>query len=616
MAKDTLKALDQDVERLLFAGAQIARGDADLLSHKEKLAPLAAKVPAIGKVVEGVDKVQRASGKAAATELLNLAALMAQIRGAQAAPATASGDLTALPPAEKIGTPLGPTELTSLVHALTNHPEAQRRQVVLRVFAERGAVRDLRVVPLAVKALSDGGIHEVVEQHVLPAIGKAAVPDLLARLDLAKGRSSDLRVLRTIARILGAEAKPLLIEAIQKGTAELRALAITELAAIDAEAAEPIALGLARSERSFEVRGAALSTLARSTNDAALEALLDALQKSKTRRYAAEALAVSRHPRVTERLVALFTPELRALGPFKIKRATTDEERKEAAKAEKAHNEQVDHVRMLVDLIGTRGTEETSRLAFEVFKNHRLKAVRGAAGLALLKVGYQDDFDELSPALYEAEADIQRQFVSSVLRLDPARAYDRLDRFFDDEALKKKGGVELAHQILAAVQGRLGESAATELADDSDDGPPEKLDALEREPRWIKRCIRLLPHPDLRLSALDLLTHAQAPEILEALIRLSSARLKGYEAYHLIRALAAYRDPRVVRLLVELLDSCDGYWARRQSYRIIGQYDDPAVAPILRGWLFAHKRKIGRSDIQEIEDILKVLERDRTAASA
>src|SRR5580704_354439 len=105
MPRETLPALERDAERLLFAGAQVARGDADLDARKQKLAPLGAKAPAIAKVVEQVEKVQKAGGKAAVTELMSLCALMAQVRGAQAAPAPVAGDLAPLPAAEPVESP-------------------------------------------------------------------------------------------------------------------------------------------------------------------------------------------------------------------------------------------------------------------------------------------------------------------------------------------------------------------------------------------------------------------------------------------------------------------------------------------------------------------------------
>src|SRR5689334_15985262 len=115
MPKETLKALDRDVERLLFAGAQVARGDTDMEARRAKLAPLGEKAPAIAKVTEQVSKVQKSSGKAASSELLNLGALMAQVRGAQAAPAAAPGDLTPLPATEPVESPLTSVELASIV---------------------------------------------------------------------------------------------------------------------------------------------------------------------------------------------------------------------------------------------------------------------------------------------------------------------------------------------------------------------------------------------------------------------------------------------------------------------------------------------------------------------
>src|SRR6185436_4424708 len=99
-----------------------------------------AKAPAIAKVADQVEKVQRATGRATATELLNLAALMAQVRGAQAA----------LPAAEAVDTPLSSVELGALVGALVNAPGIKHRPRVLRDLIERDAVRDLRVLPFCV----------------------------------------------------------------------------------------------------------------------------------------------------------------------------------------------------------------------------------------------------------------------------------------------------------------------------------------------------------------------------------------------------------------------------------------------------------------------------------
>src|SRR4051812_46595378 len=120
MPKETLKALDRDVERLLFAGAEVARADGDLEGRKARLAPVGQKAPVIAKVTEQIDKVQKARGKAAAVELLHLSALMAQVRGAQASPPEVKGELAPLPAVEPIESPLSAAEITTLVNVLTN----------------------------------------------------------------------------------------------------------------------------------------------------------------------------------------------------------------------------------------------------------------------------------------------------------------------------------------------------------------------------------------------------------------------------------------------------------------------------------------------------------------
>src|SRR3954462_200610 len=145
MPKETLSLLERDTERLLFAGAQVARADGDLEARKQRLAPLAPKAPALATIVAQIEKVQKASSKAAASELLNLGALMAQVRGAQAASAAPAGDLTPLPAAEPLESPLSPTELLSLVGALTG--TGKHRPKIVSDAVERDAIRDLRLLP-------------------------------------------------------------------------------------------------------------------------------------------------------------------------------------------------------------------------------------------------------------------------------------------------------------------------------------------------------------------------------------------------------------------------------------------------------------------------------------
>ncbi|MDI1443077.1 HEAT repeat domain-containing protein [Polyangium sp. 6x1] len=623
MAKDTLKQLDRDVDRWLFAGAQIARTDPNLAGARDMLAPLAARAPALGKVTQQIEKLQNATGKAAASELLALASLMAQVRGAQATPALpeASGDMQPLPPARKIGTPLTPTELNTLVGALTNAPDSRQRSRVIRDYAtsDRCAARDLRILPLVVPALSDGAIAEVVVQYLVPALGEAIVPSLQRQLDLEKGRALDVRLLRAIARIEGAKATPMLREGIEKGPPDIRAAAIAELGRIDALAAEPIALVLAEKDRSKEVRVAAVHALAGAPSDEALEVLLRAFGGTAELRSAAESsLAASKHPRANERIVALFSPELRDLGHYRIKKATTKEEKDAAAKEQKAHTNQVEYLVDLVDLLATRGTDEGANLVLEAFRKHKVKDVRDAAARALLRIGYPGAWEELMPSLYDAPDATKDDFVGGVVALDPAKAHERLARFFEPAVLAQKNGLDLAQRILARIANHFVE------LEEEDDGTPgngesaEATQVIRKDERWVDLGVAALGNKGLRISALTLLLHAGSPKTLGDALSVSREEgLSSEEALLVFECLGKHRDPRILHAFLRLLEPLRGGYEYGRACNVMTAYDDPALAPMLRGWLDAKqkRKRLSRAEAAPFEECLRFLERARAAAS-
>lgn len=622
MAKETLKQLDRDVDRWLFAGAQIARTDPNLSSAKEKLAPLAARAPALGKVVEQMDRLQQATGKAAATELLSLASLMVQVRGAQATPALpeTNGDLTPLPPARKIGTPLTPTELNTLVGALTNAPDSRQRSRIIRDYStsDRCAARDLRILPLIIPALSDGAIAEVIVQYLLPALGEAIVPLLERHLDVEKGRALDVRLLRAIARIDGPKSKPLLRKAIEKGVPDIRAAAIAELGRIDPLEAEPIAIVLAEKDRSKEVRASAVLSLAGALGDEALEVLLRAFGGTQEMRSAAEtSLAASKHPRANERILALFTPELRDLGHFRIKKTTTKEEKDEAAKAQKAHTGKVELLVDLVDLLTTRGTTEGTNLVLDAFRSHKAKEVRDAAARALLRIGFPGAWEELMPSLYDAPDATKEEFVEGVIALDAAKAHDRLSRFFEPAALAQKNGTDLAARILRHVSSH----SFKEVEELDEDGKVEESDVADvlsqQDARWVDTALAMLPNVDLRCHALAVLTHVVSPSVLNEAIALSRQEgLTSDEALRIMELVGKHKDPRILNAFIRLLDPLRGGFDNGRAAQVMTQYDDPALAPLLRSWLDAKqkKKRLSRAEASPFEECLRFLERNRAAA--
>lgn len=611
MPKDTLKQLDRDVDRMLFAGAQIARTDPGLTAAKEKLKPLAARAPALGKVSEQIEKLHQSSGKGSATELLGLAMLMAQVRGAQAAPALpeSTEPLGTLKPAPKVGTPLSPTELSMLVAALLGTPEARYRQRTIVDFAERGAAKDLRILPLCVPALQDGSIADVVEQVLLPALGEAIVPELRGALDFEKNRALDVRLLRAIARLEKQNAADVCCEALEKGGADLRAAAIEELGRIAPEVAEPLALSLLDKDRSKEVRAAAVRALAKATSDEALEAMLRAFQGTPEMRQSADGvLGQSKHPKATERILALFTPELLDLGHFKVKRATTKTEKDEAAKAQKAHENTIDYLVDLVDLAASRGGDETAEVLLRIFRTHKVKEVRDAAGRALLRIGYAGAWHELLPSLLEATGEAQEEFVRGVIALDPEIAFEKLSRFFEPAALQSKHGLSLAARILLGARGD--EVSAEGIA---------QAPLVKRDPRWVDLAVDHCHAVDLRFAAIALLLQSDSPRTLEAGLSLSREEgLAPVACLPTMQLLAKHKDPRVLPAFIRCIERLRSTAEIAQALDVLTKYDDPKLAPLIRSYLDARqsKKKMSRAEMIPFDECLRMLERDRSADPA
>lgn len=612
MPKETLSSLERDAERLLFAGAQVARGDGDLDARRQKLATFAAKAPAIAKVVEQVEKTQKASGKNAAAEVLNLAALMAQVRGAQAAPAAPAGDLTDLPPAEPVESPLSPTELLSLVKALTESGKGRPR--IISDAVERGAVRDLRLLPFCVRAIGDPAVGHVVAEELLPSLGHLVVPELRATLRIEKGRETDARKLSVLAAIQKQDAKPLLVEAAEKGSPEVRRQAIEELATLDAAAVEPIALRALAEDRSAEVKKAAVRALAPATSDAALDALFAAFTSGRDLRHvAADSLSRFNHPRATERVLSLLTPELLTLANLKLPKADTPAKKKANEKAEREHGEKVAFLSAVLDLLAARKDRpDTVERVLGVFHDHKVKDVKNAAARALLKSGYDKAFDELASAVYDADWDTRDEFVEGILAREPDRAFERLGRFLDPATFKSKNHVSFAEHILDTLDGHSDHEEPDENAEEKDDEPEARTPSfLKKEPRWIDAAIALLNHKDLQGSALDVLAKVKSDKARDAVIAFAATYKKEDQSWRILQALKAHKDARVPPLMLAILDRVSGSWARRYVFNVLREYDDAALVPALQAW-GARKKRLEKHEKEELEGLIQFLQRDRT----
>ena len=612
MPKETLTALDRDAERLLFAGASLARADSDLGARRDKLRAFAAKAPAIAKVVEQVDKTQKATGKAAATELCNLTAMMAQVRGAQAAPAPAPGDLAPLPATDPVESPLSPTELSTLVNALTVSGKARAR--IVSDAVQRGAVRDLRLLPFCVKAVGDPAVGHVVAHELLPSLGHIVVPELRATLRIEKGTQIDGRKLGVLVMIQNEEAKPLLLQAAEKGSPEMRRMALTMLGEMDPALAEGLSLKALAEDRSVDVRRAAITALGGATSDEALEALLTAFVKSDDLRYlAGYSLARLTHPRTTERALALLTPELTGLTNLKLPKADTPAKKKANEKLEREHSAKVGFLGSVLDLLASRkDNPETVEKVLAVFRGHKIKEAKNAAALALLKSGYDKAFDELAPSVYDADWDTRDGFIEGILEHDKAHAFERLGRFLDATTFKTKNHVAFAEHILDTLDGRADNDEPADEDEEKDDEPEARpLPLLQQEPRWTDAAIALLGHKDLQSPAIDVLGKIKSDKAKEAVITFASSLKKSDNPWQILQALKPHKDPRIPPLLLRYVDMVNGIWARRSVLHVLREYDDAALAPALKAWV-ASKKRLDKREKEEVDDLIQFLERDRS----
>ena len=109
----------------------------------------------------------------------------------RAAAVARRGRLAPLPAAEPVESPLSPTELLSLVNALTVSGKARPRIVADAV--ERGAIRDLRLLPFCVRALGDPAVGYVVQDKLFPRSASSSSRSCAPRCTSRTARSSTPR---------------------------------------------------------------------------------------------------------------------------------------------------------------------------------------------------------------------------------------------------------------------------------------------------------------------------------------------------------------------------------------------------------------------------------------
>jgi HEAT repeat protein len=396
-----LLGLAREVGRLLGAGAAAAAGHPGLARRAAALREPARGVPVLAAVAAAVERLTAAPGKQAAPALLDLALLTRQLRASLAA---AGAEGRAEPPSASgpWQSPGAAADVYPAYEALTRSGSGGREEA-LGDAIRRNRVGDLRLVSALLEGLEDGssGLAGRVAEEALPAVGKAVVPDLAARLNL-RGKAADARRLLAVCKIDPLRGADLCRRALAEGSPALRVEALKRLPEVGKPGeAEKAGLALCR-DRNGDVRQAALSALRVAKSDAALDALLAALEEKDwaALRTARFALAELPHPQATARLVQGLNARVAELPP---KVPGKGGKKAAAAKAAARRDELISVIELYIDALGGRQDRKAAAEALLPLARHSEEQLRMAALTALGQLGAVTA--EVVPTLAEALSD-------------------------------------------------------------------------------------------------------------------------------------------------------------------------------------------------------------------
>jgi hypothetical protein len=615
MAKEVLRDLDSDITRLLVAGASLAAADEGLNERKRALKELAAKAPALAKVSSQLEALTAAAGRKSASELLNLAAMSAQIRGAQAKPADGAGALSALEYREPMDSPLGSIAADKIFNVLTGTSDEPEH--VLESALNENAVVDLRFARL-VPNLVGGGIDDEIVVKVVKSYGEEAVRAIEREFD-PKGGYGDRTRLTIIAEVRGRAALPLVESSFNDGSPEVRAEALTLWNKLDPERALRVALDRGIKDKADDVVNAATAILGEAhDNDEALEALLHLLVSRGDSRWSViTALNAFKHDKLSARLEELFTPELRSITEYKAPKAKKGAKavtgsaakaaKKEEEKRMREHHEKANLAEALARLLGQHFTARGEELLFETWKKATYLDVKYAAGEALAKTTRDDIRNEIMKGI-EAKNYREREVAVTMLMADKEKAVERAKPYFDRKKLEDPKSAYVAASILQHIES---------LCEYDDDG---NMVFKDLDPRWGAVIFTAFFEKNTRWIATPILAALKHPALFDELAKLMNEPVSSNYA---LEQMAALKDPRALALVLELMADEKVYRSviavRRYASGIaavLRVFDDPSTAAPLRAFV-AKIDKLSKSKgrrewyLNTLDNVLLYLERAR-----
>lgn len=541
----------QETRRLAVAGSNLAADDFRLKKLVPLLRKASEKAPIFGRLADASEELLASKSANSADKLLELSSMVTAIRYTQGQ----TGIEGKLQPLPKSDLELKPTRtsarvLKPLLDALTSTGSG-RLEIICDAY-ERGLFNDLRLVTPAITAIDDvyGEIGDFIAEKVLRIYGPSIYPRLESGFDL-KGKTGAARRLKLMHRLDPDRAQPLVDEALESGSKEVK------LAAIACLKGNPKAIGPLIDQANSKIKDVRLAAL-RSMAEMDKPEIIDALIKALSGNDAGDLANHVRRNR-SKKLKSFLLEELNRLLDTSLK-----------TKDAKARDKNLTRLRELLPTIRRASDKDTiaflARVYDEKSKLEKLKGTHTDGNDILLSVTYLisecenkalqkrvvEDVSEMSPQLFMA------CFHISLAHESTAAHFDRFSPYYVGEV--KKGRKTKDAQKSEALRNLLAIAASPRsynpyfhdsymygIAED-EDRSPKKLDD-----RWLDMAVE---HKDQDLvMALARPNHKPTQAFLaEAFAKSLSGRSWYHSVCQIIEVMIGTQDPATVPSMVAAIE--------------------------------------------------------------
>ena len=590
-----MQGLIADVHRLLEAGGQVAAGDEGLRRREQALRGLAAKVPALAVVAEGVSRVCQAPPAKAPAALCDLLVLTRQLQ-ASLVQAGLAGKMEAVAKSGPWQSAASSRDVLAWAQA-SFYPNSNDAKT-MKIVVSRPDFADLRLVQPLLGKLNTAGRDEkndLLADQALPAFGPALLPELQGGLN-PKGKTAHARRLHALCRIDPRQGQELCRKVLAEGSPEVKVQAVREMGRFAPAEAEQAALELLAGKIGYEAREGALQALAFSKRDEALEVLLQAsFVKDYTSRIAQKVLYRLPHPRTTERLLQALEEKLADLAALRsdVRSAARGKGGSQAA-------QKVELLEKNVNLIEVLGLRQDAKAVppLKALLKHPEANVREAAINALISLRDTGSLEVAADLISDRK--MWESAVKAAYWLPSKPRFDRLAPLLDELSKAKKADRRRAEHLLSLFEAEMNKEV--EDFDDSDEKRPELCPArTDWDPRWAPLLRKHLHGPVCADAAIALAVVLREKAIPDLLPLLEPSVKKGecgvVEALGFLKARAAI--PVMVPLI---LGQQAHHYCIHDALRRI---NDPAAIPLLEELLGKTKDSYRMNCITAVIDFLQ-----------